>query len=55
MVRWSDFKDLQDEKVELIFLNLSRITSYIGTLKHATDAGMENVGLILVDLLQEYL
>ena len=36
-------------------LNLSRITSYTGTLQHARNTGMESVDLILVDFLQKEL
>ena len=34
-------------------LNLSRITSYTGTLRHARNTGRESVDLILVDFLQK--
>ena len=34
-------------------LNLSRITSYTGTLTHTRDIEMESVNLILVDFLQK--
>ena len=55
MVRSNDFSRAPRWGLSQLCLNLSRMTSYTGTLRQAGNTGMESLDLFLVDFLKREL